>query len=106
MILIAKIIFNNCKRILFIAFFCIFCLHISAQSKKVKEANRKKEALTEEQSQAAQEQYEKNLQHQYDIQSKATKKRMQDNKKSTDKYYKKKLGQSFFQRIFKKKRPK
>ena len=85
-------------------FFCCLCYCGNGQSKKVKEAIKKQEQKKEDQTQASDEQYQKSLQHQFDIQSKATKKRMLENKKKTDKFYKKKQGQTLCQRLCAKKR--
>jgi hypothetical protein len=104
LVLISKIKFYNGKKALFILFFCAFYCYGYCQSKKVKEAIKKQEQRQEKKDQSSDDQYEGKLKHQFEIQSKIAQTRMLQNKKVTDKYYKKKLGQTFFQRICPKKR--
>ena len=85
-------------------FFCCLSIYIFGQTNKSKEAIKKAELQKEERERIAEDEYQKALQHKFEIQSKKTKKRMLENKKRTDNFYKKKLGQTFFQQLCPKKR--
>lgn len=82
--------------------FCLFSLIVYPQAdpeeyqKKAEKAKEAKRLKTEEYQQ-------KLVQRHYDIQSKEVKKRIKKNNKQTEKYYKKKLNQTFWGNLFKKK---
>jgi hypothetical protein len=72
----------------------------NAQKNDAKKIEDRKEQLRMEREKAAEAQHEAGLKHQYEIQTKSVQKRMKQNLRSTNKYYDRKLGLTFFQKLF------
>ena len=85
-------------------FFCCLSCSVIRHGDKATEALKKKEQKELEKERLEEEKHKRDIQYQLSIQSKIARKRMIEGRKKTDKYYKKKLGQTFFQRLCPKKR--
>ena len=101
---VPKIILTNGKIVFLSVLFCGLFYYASAQSKAEKAAEKKNEQLQLEKEKAEESKKDAFLNHQLQIQGKKTQKRMKENMQLTDNYYKRKLGKTFFQKLFKKKR--
>lgn len=95
-----KIKLSICKIAFFIFLFYTNNSILYSQSKTVKAAETKKTLLDEEKDKLREAQSKAVFEHQYSIQSKDAKKRIKKNWKLTNQYYKRKLGQTFWQKIF------
>jgi hypothetical protein len=79
---------------------CLLPVFINAQKKDAKKIEERKEQLRIEREKAAEVQREAGLKHHFEIQTKNVQKRMKQNIRSTNKYYNRKLGLTFFQKLF------
>ena len=101
-----KINLSNGKLILLSVLFYFIFSDLNGQNKAEKASQKKKEKLEIENEKAAEERSKALIEHQIEIQGKKTQKRMRENMEMTNKYYKRKLGKTFFQQLCKKKRKK
>jgi hypothetical protein len=99
-----KNISSNDKKRLISILICFYFFVCFGQNQKKQVQEDKKEQLEMEQEKALETKRAAFLAHQLTIQSKATQKRMKANFKMTDRYYKRKMGQTLFQKLFVKKR--
>jgi len=92
---------RNVKRILFsvLISFCFFTIAAQVRPLKEKDKEKKREAIREERQKASEVAKDARLKHHQDIQTKKVKHRMNKNLRLTNKYYSRKLHQTFFQRI-------
>ena len=95
-----KITLSNAKLLLLSILFCTISFSVVAQKKQGKDYQKIKDKEKQENKEVAAEKYEKLKKRQYEIQSKNVKKRMDENKKATDSYYKQKTKKPFFQGWF------
>jgi hypothetical protein len=79
---------------------CFLPITVIAQKNDAKKVEKRKEELRIKREQAAEAERDKNLKHHFDIQTKNVQKRMKQNQKLTNNYYKKKLGLTFFEKLF------
>jgi cell division protein FtsL len=91
----SKSIVTNGKLFLISILFIVISLSCVSQKKTAKDYQKEKDQQKQERKEADAEKYEKLKQHQYDIQSKSVKKRMEENKKATDSYYSNKTHRCF-----------
>jgi hypothetical protein len=85
---------------LFILAIIIIPLHcVYAQSSAVKDAEKKKREKEEQEVEAYNKAQKEGLTHKVSIQPKEVQKRMKKSKRVTDKFYKKKLKQTWWQRM-------
>ena len=94
--------YRNVKRILISVLASLFFLSIAAQVRPLKDKNKenKKEEVREEKRKASIAARDARLKHHLEIQTKKVQRRMKKNLLLTNKYYSRKLHQTFFQRIF------
>ena len=96
----SKITISNVRLLLISILFYLISFSAVAQTKQGKDYQKQKDNEKQKQSEISEEKYEKQKQHTYEIQSKSVKKRMNENKKTTDNYYKQKTRKPFFQGWF------
>jgi hypothetical protein len=94
--------YRNVKRILFSVLASLFFLSIAAQVRPLKDKDKenKKEEIREERRKASIAARDSRLKHHLEIQTKKVQRRMKKNLRHTNKYYSRKLHQTFFQKIF------
>ena len=76
------------------------------QPKAVKEAEKKKEQRAQEQELEAKRKHDELLLKHFNMQGKKTQKRMKENKKLTEKYYKQQTHKSLYEKFCKKRKKK
>lgn len=93
---------RNVKRILFSVLISFCFLTTTAQVRPIqdKDKEKKKESIREERRKASIAARDNRLKHHLDIQTKKARHRMKKNVRQTNKYYSRKLHQTFFQKIF------
>ena len=92
-----------CKIVLVCLLFCS-TTGIYSQPKAAKDAEKKKELLEKEKEKEAIRKHNELLDKHLKMQGKKTQKRMKANKRRTDKYYKRKTGQTLWLKLFPKKK--
>jgi hypothetical protein len=96
-----------CKIVLSITLFCVLYFPLQAQNKTANRAVTKKEQLKKAREEEYERSYRKALKHQFRIQGKQAQKRMKKDKRITNNYYNKKLGNNCLKRyLFNRKRRK
>ncbi len=102
----SKNILTNLTKVCFIVLFSFLFSGLSAQNDAAAKAEKKKKQIETEQQKKADAALEAAKKHHFDMQTKKVQKRMKEDERKTDKYYNKKLGHSFFSKLFGKKKRK
>jgi hypothetical protein len=88
----------------FIILLSFIYLNSCAYKNAAVKAEKKTEQIKQKQLKAEEQSLAASKKHHYSIQTKKVKERMKENDKKTNSYYNKKLGRSFFSRMFGKKK--